>query len=115
MTRRMMMGAVLATICAGAAALPARALAHEGHGLTIGVVQSVAADSFELKTAKATVTVKFAAATKFEQNKKIVDKSLLRQGDRVGVAGTKAKDGTLNATRIVLGLPVPAPKAKPTS
>jgi hypothetical protein len=88
------------------------ARAHEGHGLTIGEVVAVAADSLQLKTAKETLTIKLTATTKFEKDKKPVERTLLLKGDRIGVATSKSKSGELTATRVVLGLPAPKP-AKP--
>lgn len=122
MTRRMML--VMLGLAAGLmAAAPARVLAHEGHGTVVGEVVAVTDDSVQVKTAKETVTVKLIATTKYEKDKKPVDKSLLKVGDRVAVGTSKAKTGELTATRIRLNLPVPAataakpatPKAKPAT
>jgi hypothetical protein len=81
--------------------------AHEGHGLTVGTVVAIEETSLQLKTAKATVTIKLTPATKFEKDKKPADRALMVKGDRVGVATTKTAAGELVASRVVLGLPVP--------
>jgi hypothetical protein len=113
MTRRTILAAALMVAVLSCAGTIARA--HEGHGLTIGEVVAVAADSLQLKTAKQTLTIRLTATTKFEKNKKPVERTLLLKGDRVGVATTKSKSGELTATRVVLGLPAPKPAtpAKP--
>jgi Domain of unknown function (DUF5666) len=99
----MAMAAVL-----GLAVVVPMAWAHEGHGLTFGEVVAVSGDTFDLKTAKATVTVKITADTKFEKAGKPADRELLKKGERVGVDAKKAASGDLQATRIVFGVPAPA-------
>lgn len=88
---------------------PLAAVAHpEGHGLTVGEVTSVTGDTFELKTAKATFTVKITADTKFERDNKPAEKASLKKGDRIGVERVKSVSGEVVAKRIVLGLPAAA-------
>jgi Domain of unknown function (DUF5666) len=82
------------------------AYAHEGHGM-VGEVVSIAADSFQVKTAKETITIKFTDKTVFELKKKPVDASSLQKGDRVSVTTAKLPYGELLATKVVLGLPKP--------
>lgn len=60
------------------------------------------------KTKMDTVTVTFSSKTKFELDKKVVDKSQVRQGDRAGVIGNKLPTGEVMATEVLLGLPAPA-------
>lgn len=91
----------------GLAVMAPAVWAHAGHGLTIGEVVSVSADGFELKTARATVTVKITAETKFEKDTKPAERALLKKGERVGVEMKKAASGELSAGRIVFGLPAP--------
>lgn len=110
--RRLLM-TIMACLALVAFAVPA--IAHEGHGATIGEVLSVSADGFQLKTAKETVTVKFSDKTAFELDKKPAEKSALKKGDRVAVTGTKAPSGEIVATKVVLGLPAPAAHPKPSS
>lgn len=89
--------------------LPLAAVAHpEGHGLTVGEVTSVTGDTFELKTTKATFTVKITAETKFERDHKPAEKAPLKKGDRIGVERIKSAAGDVVAKRIVLGLPAAA-------
>ncbi len=109
MTRRAMLAAMVVGVLMVWAST---ARAHEGHGLTVGTVVAVEETRLQLKTAKATVTIKLTPATKFEKDKKPADRASLAKGDRVGVATTKTPAGDLVATRVVLGLPVPK-AAKP--
>lgn len=92
----------------GLAAVAPMATAHEGHGLTFGEVTSVSGDTFEVKTAKTTMTLKITADTKFEKAGKSAERALLKKGERVGVDAKKAESGELLATRVVLGVPAPA-------
>jgi hypothetical protein len=94
--------------------LATAAYAHEGHG-TVGEVVSIAADSFQVKTAQETITIKFTDKTVFELKKKTVDASSLQKGDRVSVTTAKLPHGELLATKVVLGLPKPKPPASKTS
>lgn len=89
-------------------ALPGALAAHEGHGLRVGQVTAVGADSFDLTTPKATLTVKITAETKFEKGGKPADRAELKKGDRVGVETNLGPGGALLADRVVLGLPAPA-------
>jgi hypothetical protein len=79
---------------------------HGKNALT-GEIVSSTTDSFQLKTKTETVTVKYSSRTKFELNKKEVDKSQVRIGDRVGVIGPKLPTGELMASQVILGLPAP--------
>ena len=65
---------------------------HKGNALT-GEVVSVSADGLQLKTKTDTVKVKFSSKTKFEHDKKTVDKSYVKTGDRAGVIGSKLPSG----------------------
>ena|SRR6267378_3362916 len=65
---------------------------HKGNALT-GEIVAVTADGLQLKTKTETVKVKFSSKTKFELDKKMVDKSQVRQGDRIGVIGSKLPTG----------------------
>lgn len=69
----------------------------------VGEIQSVAAstDAFELKTAKATVTIKLTAETTYVLDGKPATKSLLKAGNRVSVTTSKEKSGDLVAVRVV--------------
>jgi hypothetical protein len=81
---------------------------HKGNALT-GEVVSVSADGFQLKTKTDTVKVKFSTKTKFEHDKKAVDKTHLKAGDRAGVIGNKLPTGEVMANEVLLGLPAPNP------
>lgn len=96
----------------------AAALAHEGHAATVGELVSVAADGFEIKTDDGKiVAVKFTDKTVFEKDKKPVDKTHLKKGDRVAVTLGKDAAGATLATNVRLGLPAAKPKepAKPVA
>src|ERR671912_2460799 len=86
--------------------LAAPVMAHGGHAI-VGEIQSIAADSFEIRTTKETVIIKLSAKTIFELKKKPVDASHLQKGDRVSVTTAKLPNGSLTATKIILGLPKP--------
>ena len=82
---------------------------HGANALT-GQVVGANADGMELKTRTETVKVKFSSKTKFEHDKKAVDKGHVKVGDRAGVVGNKLPTGEWMANEVILGLPAPAPK-----
>ena len=82
---------------------------HKGNK-TEGVVTSVAADSFELKTKTGNLKVTFSGTTKFEHGNAKVDKSHLKKGDTVSVIGTKLPTGELVAKEVLLGTHAAATK-----
>lgn len=86
--------------------------AHEGHEAIVGEVMSISADAFELKTDSKTLMIKFSEKTVFEKDKKPLDKTHLRKGDRVAVTTSQLMSGELIATHVRLGLP--AKKSKPS-
>ena len=71
---------------------------------TIGEIVTVNADGLDLKTKSGIVKVKFSSKTKFELDKKVVDKTSVRQGDRAGVIGSKLPTGELMANEVILGV-----------
>ena len=79
---------------------------HGANALT-GEIVSTTANGLELKTKTDTVTVKFSSKTKFEHDKKEVDKTHVRKGDRAGVIGSKLPTGEVMANQVILGLPAP--------
>ena len=79
---------------------------HGANAVT-GQVVSASADGMELKTRTDTVKVKFSSKTKFELDKKAVDKSHVKVGDRAGVVGNKLPTGEWMANEVLLGLPAP--------
>ena len=81
---------------------------HGKNALT-GEIVSSTADGLQLKTKTDTVTVKFSSKTKFEHDKKEVDKSHVRKGDRAGVIGSKLPTGEVMANQVILGLEAPKP------
>jgi hypothetical protein len=87
---------------------------HKGNA-TSGVVASIAGDTFELKTATATVKVTLNEKTKFEHGSAAVDKTHLKTGDSVSVIGTKLPAGELVAKEVLLGVAHPHPPAKSAS
>jgi hypothetical protein len=80
---------------------------HGGNAVT-GQVVSASADGMELKTRTDTVKVKFSSKTKFEHDKKAVDKSHVKVGDRAGIVGNKLPTGEWMANQVILGLPAPS-------
>ena len=56
--------------------------------------------------------MKFSSKTKFELDKKAVDKNQVRQGDHAGVIGNKLPTGEVMANEVLLGLPAPGEGAK---
>ncbi len=82
---------------------------HGANALT-GEVVAANADGMSLKTRTDTVKVKFSSKTKFEYDKKAVDKSHVKVGDRAGIVGNKLPSGEWMANEVLLGLPAPAPK-----
>ena len=86
---------------------------HGKNALT-GEIVSSTADGFKLKTKTDTVTVKFSSKTKFEHDKKAVDKSHVKIGDRAGIVGNKLPTGEWMANQVILGLPAPNPASAKT-
>ncbi|MCZ2075682.1 MAG: hypothetical protein LC130_11870 [Bryobacterales bacterium] len=89
-------------------------MAHDDkiHKATVGAVAAATADGFDLKTKTGIVKVKYSSKTKFERNEKPAEKSHMRQGERVGVIGSKMPTGEIMANEILLGVPAPKPKAQ---
>lgn len=56
----------------------------------------------ELKTRTDRVEVKFSSKTEFEHDKKAVDKSHVKVGDRAGVVGNKLPTGEWMANAVIL-------------
>jgi hypothetical protein len=87
---------------------------HKGNALT-GEIVSVNADGLQLKTKTDTVKVKFSSKTKFEHDKKTVDKTHVKAGDRAGVIGSKLPTGEVMANEVLLGLLTPNAAAAGTA
>jgi hypothetical protein len=81
---------------------------HGANAIT-GQVTASSTVGMELKTRTDTVKVKFSSKTKFEHDKKTVDKSHVKVGDRAGVIGNKLPTGEWMANEVILGLPAPNP------
>ncbi|MBI3684763.1 MAG: hypothetical protein HY235_30710 [Acidobacteria bacterium] len=81
---------------------------HGANAVT-GQVVAAGADGMELKTRTETVKVKFSSKTKFEHDKKVVDRSHVKVGDRAGIVGNKLPTGEWMANEVILGLPAPNP------
>lgn len=73
------------------------------HKATIGEVSAVAASGFDLKTKAGVVKVKFSSRTRFDRDKKPVDRSNVRNGEAAGVIGNKLPTGELMAIEVLLG------------
>jgi hypothetical protein len=87
------------------AILSAALWAHDDkiHKATIGEAAAVAADGLDLKTKTGVVKVKYSSRTKFERDKKPVDRSNVRTGEALGVIGNKLPTGELMAIEVLLG------------
>lgn len=104
--------AALALLVSSTVAFAHDSRLHGPNALT-GEVVSANSDGLQLKTKTDTVTVKFSSKTKFEHDKKDVDKSHVKIGDRAGIVGSKLPTGEWMANQVILGLPAPTPtKAK---
>jgi hypothetical protein len=101
-------------LCVMTVLAPAGAMAAAKQTTLVGEVATVAADSFELKTATSTVTVKLTGDTKFVLDQKPSDKTQLRAGERVVATISKAKTGDMTASRVIVGLGTATAKATPT-
>lgn len=111
MKRRLMVASATATLLLlGCMQL----MAHDDkiHKATVGEVAAATSDGFDLKTKTGIVKVKYSSKTKFERNEKAAEKSQMRQGERVGVIGSKLPTGEIMANEILLGVPAPMPKAQ---
>lgn len=84
------------------------------HKATIGEVASATDDGLDLKTKDGIVKVRYSSKTSFEQNAMPAEKSGVKQGDRVGVIGSKLPTGELMANEVLLGVRPPkgAPEKK---
>jgi hypothetical protein len=109
------MNRVRSTVCVAIALLASStvASAHDerlhGKNAMTGEIVQAGADGLQLKTKTDTVTVKFSSKTRFEHDKKEVDKTHVRKGDRAGVIGSKLPTGEVMANQVILGLPAPQP------
>jgi hypothetical protein len=81
------------------------------HKATIGEVAAANADGLDLKTKDGTVKVKYSSKTTFERSSKPAEKSGVKQGERVGVIGSKLPTGELMASEVILGVAPPKPAA----
>jgi hypothetical protein len=81
---------------------------HGANAVT-GQIVAANADGMEVTTRTDTVKVKFSSKTKFEHDKKTVDKSHVKVGERAGVIGNKLPAGEWMANEVILGLPAPNP------
>ena len=90
---------------------PALVLAHDASKhkgkATTGEITTVSNDRFEMKTTTGNVTVAFSTKTKFEHGNQVVDKTHLKQGEKVSVIGTKLPNGELVAREVLLGTSAP--------
>jgi len=96
---------LLSTLITAGLMVPQIGKAHDGvvHKGTEGQIVSITGDRFELQTAKETLQVTFSSKTKFEHDKKEVDKTHLTKGAQVTVVGTKLPSGEMVAKEIVIG------------
>ena len=76
---------------------------------TQGQIASVAADSFQVKTATGTVKVSFNQDTKLEHGDDVVDKAHFTTGAKISVFGTKLASGEIVAKEILMGTATAAP------
>lgn len=84
---------------------------HRTKSLTGQIVRATD-NGMELKTRTSTVKVGYSSKTKFEHNKKPVDKTHIRVGDWAGVVGNEQHSGEFLATEVIVGLPAPLSGAK---
>ena len=70
---------------------------------TQGEIASMAADSFQMKTATGTVKVSINKDTVFEHEEKTVDKAHFTKGAKISVFGTKLPSGEIVAKQVVMG------------
>ncbi len=106
--KRMLMTAALALLACSTVLWGHDDRLHGANAVT-GQIVAANADGMELKTRTDTVKVKFSTKTKFEHDKKAVDKSHVKVGDRAGVVGNKLPTGEWMANEVILGLPAPNP------
>jgi hypothetical protein len=103
--------ATLALLVSSTAAFAHDQRLHGPNALT-GEIVSANADGLQLKSRTGTVNVKYSSKTKFEHDKKDVDKGHVKVGDRAGVIGSKLPTGEWMANQVLLGLPAPNPTAQ---
>ena len=110
MKRRLILNFASMAVLLGS--LPLAAHDDRIHKATIGEVAAVTADGFDLRTKTGIVKVKYSSKTKFERNEKPAERSQMRQGEKVGVIGSKMPTGEIMANEILLGVPAPKPVAQ---
>jgi hypothetical protein len=111
MKRMLMTGVVTVALLASLTVLSAHDERLHGANAVTGQIVAASADGMELKTRTDTVKVRFSSKTKFEHDKKAVDKNHVKVGDRAGVIGNKLPGGEWMANEVLLGLPAPNPAA----
>src|SRR5712671_96349 len=79
---------------------------HRTKSLT-GQIVSSTDSGMDLKTRTGTVHIKYSGKTKFELNKKAVDKAQVHVGEWAGTVGNEQHNGEFLATDVILGLPSP--------
>jgi hypothetical protein len=109
MKRMLMTGIVALAWLAASIVLWSHDERLHGANAVTGQVVSASANGMELKTRTDTVKVRFSSKTTFEHDKKQVDKSHVKVGDRAGVVGNKLPTGEWMANQVILGLPAPNP------
>ena len=110
MKRRLILNFASMAVLLGS--LPLAAHDDKIHKATIGEVAAVTVDGFDFRTKTGIVKVKYSSKTKFERNEKPAEKSQMRQGEKVGVIGSKLPTGEIMANEILLGVPAPKPVAQ---
>lgn len=84
-----------------------------GANAVSGQVTAASAGGMELKVGDNTMKIKFSSKTKFEHDKKAVDKGHIKVGGHAGVIGNKQPNGEWMANEVLLGLAAPAAAAAP--
>ena len=117
MNRMLIMAVATLALLVSSTMLRAHDERLHGANAVTGQIVTADVDGMELKTRTDTVRVKFSSKTKFEHDKKAVDKSHVKVGDRAGVVGNKLPSGEWMAHEVILGLPAPNPagSAKPAT
>lgn len=69
----------------------------------IGEVTAVDANGFRLKTKDGVVKVNYSSKTKFEADKKPAERTAIKAGTKVGVAGSKLPSGEVMANDVLIG------------
>ncbi len=111
MKRRLILNFASMAVLLGS--LPLAAHDDKIHKATIGEVAAATADGFDLKTKTGIRDGEVLQQNEVRtERRRPAEKSQMRQGEWVGVIGSKLPTGEIMANEVLLGVPAPKPEAQ---